>query len=70
MQRENLKKKNLDFIVANDVSKTGAGFKSDTNIVTIIENEGKLTEYPIMDKTQVSKIILDKIVDLLDAKAR
>ncbi|NMA87437.1 MAG: bifunctional phosphopantothenoylcysteine decarboxylase/phosphopantothenate--cysteine ligase CoaBC [Tissierellia bacterium] len=65
-----LKEKNLDFIVANDVSKTGAGFKSDTNIVTIIENEGKLTEYPIMDKTQVSKIILDKIVDLLDAKAR
>lgn len=65
-----LKDKNFDFIVANDVSKTGAGFKSDTNIVTIIENEGKFKEYPIMDKSQVAKIILDKIVSLLDAKAR
>ena len=67
---DKLKEKNLDFIVANDVSKAGAGFKTDTNIVTIIENKGNLTEYPIMDKTQVSKIILDKVADLLDAKAR
>ena len=65
-----LEEKNLDFIVANDVSKAGAGFKSDTNIVTIIERTGRQTEYPIMDKMQVSKIILDKIVNLLDAKAR
>lgn len=68
--RKKLINKNLDFIVANDVSQAGAGFKSDTNIVTIIEGEGKVEEYPIMDKSQVAKVILDKIVNLLDAKAR
>lgn len=65
-----LANKNLDFIVANDISQAGAGFKSDTNIVSIIEGEGKVEEYPIMDKSQVAKVILDKIVNLLDAKAR
>ncbi len=64
-----LKKKNFDFIVANDVSKDGAGFKSDTNIVTIIDRDGRLDDYPILDKSQVSKIILDKVVDLLNAKS-
>jgi phosphopantothenoylcysteine decarboxylase/phosphopantothenate--cysteine ligase len=66
---EKLKKKNFDFIVANDVSKDGAGFKTDTNIVTIINKEGKINDYPILDKSQVAKIILDKVGDLLNTKS-
>ncbi len=62
--------KNFDFIVANDVSKEGAGFKSDTNIVTIIEKGGNIKEYPKMDKSQVAKVIVDKIASLLNEKAR
>ena len=64
-----LKKKNFDFIVANDVSKDGAGFKSDTNIVTIIDKNGKVTDYPILDKSKVAKIILDKVQELLNIKS-
>lgn len=64
-----LKKKNFDFIVANDVSKDGAGFKSDTNIVTIIDKNGKVTDYPILDKSKVAKIILDKVRELLNIKS-
>ena len=65
-----LESKNFDFIVANDVSKEGAGFKSDTNIVTIIQKDGDIIEYPKMDKSQVAKVILDKIASLLNEKAR
>ena len=64
-----LKKKNLDFIIANDVSKEGAGFKTDTNIVTIIDRDGRFTEYPILEKSQVGKVILDKVKDLLNTKS-
>ena len=60
-----IKKKNLDFIVANDLTKEGAGFGVDTNIVKIIEKEGNITEYPKMKKEEVANIILDKIKELL-----
>ena len=60
-----IKKKNLDFIVANDLTKEGAGFGVDTNIVEIIDKEGNITEYPKMKKEEVANIILDKIKELL-----
>lgn len=52
--------KNFDFIIANDITKEGAGFKSDTNIVTIIDNKDNVESYPIMSKNDLAKIILDK----------
>ena len=58
-------KKNMDFIVANDLTKEGAGFSVDTNIVKIIDKEGNITDYPIMKKEEVANIILDKIKLLL-----
>ena len=61
-----VKKKNLDFIVANDLTKEGAGFGVDTNIVKIIDKEGSITEYPIMTKDEVANVILDKVKDLLE----
>jgi len=57
-----LKEKNFDFIVANDVTKQGAGFNTDTNIVTIIDNHENITEYPLLSKEEVANIILDKVV--------
>lgn len=59
-----LREKNLDLIVLNDVSKKGAGFDVDTNIVTIIDKKGKIVEYPLMKKIDVANIILDKIIEL------
>lgn len=63
-------KKNLDFIVANDVSKEGAGFSVDTNIVSIIDKNGDKKDYPMMNKKEVAKIILDKVKYILEIKAR
>ena len=55
-----LKKKNLDMIVANDVTAEGAGFGVDTNIVTLITPAGA-TQYPKMSKVEVAKIILNEV---------
>ena len=60
-----LKRKNFDFIVANDVSKEGAGFKTDTNIVSIIDKSGKIDSYPLMSKAELSSVIIDKVIELL-----
>ena len=60
-----VKKKNLDFIVANDLTKEGAGFGVDTNIVKIIDKNGNITEYPKMKKEEVANVILDKVKLLL-----
>ncbi|MDD5833554.1 MAG: bifunctional phosphopantothenoylcysteine decarboxylase/phosphopantothenate--cysteine ligase CoaBC [Clostridiales bacterium] len=59
--RKKLKKKNLDMIVANNLKQAGAGFAVDTNIVTIITEDG-VTELPIMDKDEVAHRLLDEIV--------
>ena len=67
--KDKLIRKNLDFIVANDISKDGAGFKTDTNLVTIIDKNGLVTDYPILDKRQVAKIIIDKVKDLINTRS-
>lgn len=59
-------KKNLDFIVANDLNEEGAGFGIDTNIVKIIDKEGNISKYPQMKKDEVANIILDKVKSLLE----
>lgn len=56
-----LQKKNLDMIVANNLKQTGAGFGTDTNIVTLITKEEKI-ELPMMSKDEVAKEIVNKIV--------
>lgn len=60
---EKMLAKNADFIVANDVTKEGAGFNVDTNIVTIIDRNS-VTEYPKQTKAQVARLIVDKILSL------
>ncbi|WP_304196194.1 bifunctional phosphopantothenoylcysteine decarboxylase/phosphopantothenate--cysteine ligase CoaBC [Peptostreptococcus stomatis] len=63
-----VKKKNLDFIVANDLTMQGAGFSTETNIVKIIEADGSIKEYPKLLKSEVGDIILDKVRDILENK--
>lgn len=59
--RDKMLKKNIDYIAANMITVKGAGFQSDTNIVTIIGRDGEVEELPRMDKLQVADRILDKI---------
>jgi len=63
--REKLSTKKLDAIVANDVSRDGAGFDSATNEVTIISNDRNAPIHvPLMKKTSLADIILDEVVRL------
>ncbi|MFA4915127.1 MAG: bifunctional phosphopantothenoylcysteine decarboxylase/phosphopantothenate--cysteine ligase CoaBC [Syntrophales bacterium] len=57
--------KNMDLIVANNVTEEGAGFQSDTNIVKILSRNGDVEELPVMDKVEVADRILDRIRSLL-----
>ena len=61
-----LKQKNLDLIVANDVSKPGAGFDVDTNVVSIYSRDGLVKELPKMDKRAVADALLDEIKGIRD----
>lgn len=57
--KSKLKSKNADMVVANDVTKAGAGFNVDTNIVSIITSDGKVHSYDLMKKSEVAQIILN-----------
>jgi phosphopantothenoylcysteine decarboxylase/phosphopantothenate--cysteine ligase len=59
--RKKLKQKNLDWIVANDVSKTNQGFSSDQNAVTLISSNGLEKQIYLADKSVVAKEILHAI---------
>ena len=61
--QKKLTKKNLDLIVANDVSQPGAGFNVDTNIATLITRENR-EEYPLRTKKALAEDILNKVMDL------
>lgn len=61
---EKLEKKNLDLIIANDVTCKGAGFGSDTNIITIFDKTGKKKEFPLLSKLEISNKILDHVQDV------
>lgn len=59
--RSKMKKKGLDIVVANDITKEGAGFNTDTNIATIISPTSE-TELPLMSKRDLADRILDEVV--------
>ena len=60
--QEKLRKKNLDMIVANDVTLSGAGFNADTNIVKLLYPDGEICSLEQMSKTKVANILLDCIL--------
>ena len=57
-----LKSKNLDLIVANDVTQEGAGFASDTNIVTLLDRTGRVEPLSQMSKEAVAHTIYDRLL--------
>jgi phosphopantothenoylcysteine decarboxylase / phosphopantothenate---cysteine ligase len=62
---DKLRRKNLDFIVANDLAQAGAGFACDTNVVKIITREGQINELPCLPKEEVAALILDRVEALM-----
>ncbi|MHC1741686.1 MAG: bifunctional phosphopantothenoylcysteine decarboxylase/phosphopantothenate--cysteine ligase CoaBC [Syntrophobacteraceae bacterium] len=62
---EKLRAKNLDFIVANNLTQAGSGFQSDTNAVKLIHRDGTIVDLPCMPKAEVAARILDRIEALL-----
>ena len=59
--RAKLEKKNLDFIVANDVSRADAGFNTETNLVKLLDRSGGVEEFPLMDKHRLAALLLDRV---------
>ena len=57
-----LRKKNLDFIVLNSLSDKGAGFMTDTNKITIIDNTGSVKHYGLKDKKLVAEDVVNEII--------
>ena len=64
-----LKSKGLDFIAANDISASGAGFAVETNRVTLLFADGRKETLPLMSKTEVAEIILGWVSKLLESYA-
>lgn len=59
-----LEKKNLDMIVANDVSKSQAGFNVDTNLIKLLKRDGSIEELPLMSKKDLAYIILNHVMKI------
>ena len=68
--RNKLQRKNLDLMVANDVSRAGAGFDSDTNLVKILDAQGGVDELPLLAKRAVADRILDRVAALLKQRGK
>ena len=62
--RHKLEAKNLDLIVANDVTAEGAGFGGSTNAVVLVRRDGTRSEVPLASKREVAERILDEVVAL------
>lgn len=62
---DKLKKKNLDLIVLNSLNDAGAGFKSDTNKVTLIDRNLQKTTFELKNKTEVARDICSRVIELL-----
>jgi phosphopantothenoylcysteine decarboxylase / phosphopantothenate---cysteine ligase len=62
--RSKLARKGADMIVANDVTQEGAGFDTDTNIVTIFTRDGREISLPKLTKSEVASHILDRVLEL------
>ncbi len=66
--RKKLAAKNLDLLVANDVTQEGAGFSVDTNIVRLLHRDGRIEEPGLLTKEAVANLILDRVAELQRVK--
>lgn len=62
--------KNMDLIVANDLREEGAGFQCDTNVIKILDRQGRVESLPLMEKAEAAGRILDRVRDLLSGSRR
>jgi phosphopantothenoylcysteine decarboxylase / phosphopantothenate---cysteine ligase len=67
---DKLRRKKLDLIVGNDVSRADAGFAVDTNIVTILGADGRIETTPKLTKDEVGDVILDRLRAIRAAKPK
>jgi phosphopantothenoylcysteine decarboxylase/phosphopantothenate--cysteine ligase len=58
---DKLRRKNLDWIVLNDMTEAGAGFGTSTNKVTLLRRDGTEERFPLMDKSALARLLLDRI---------
>jgi len=63
--KQKLQQKQLDLIVANDITDPSSGFGADTNKVTLIDKQGNVEDLPLLTKREVADRILDKVAGLL-----
>lgn len=66
--RGKLERKGLDFIVANDATEAGAGFGTDTNRVVILSADGDRESLPMMQKTALADVLLDRVARALESR--
>ena len=66
--RKKLEQKNLDLIVANDITAADSGFDVDTNKVTLIDRTGKAEELPLLSKREVAEKVLDRVAGMMGKK--
>lgn len=64
-----LKDKNLDLIIANDVTAEGVGFESNFNQVSVVFPDGKSVQTEKMTKVEISQVIMDKIEEIVGKKS-
>jgi phosphopantothenoylcysteine decarboxylase / phosphopantothenate---cysteine ligase len=67
--QQKLRHKQLDLLIANDVSRIDSGFGTDTNKVLIFHADGAMEDLPVMPKTGVAAAILDRVVPLLSLRS-
>lgn len=66
--KNKLRQKQLDLIVANDITAPDSGFGADTDRVVLIDHEGKVDELPLLPKREVANRILDRVASLLNKR--
>ncbi len=66
--QKKLEKKNLDMICANSILVPGAGFGTDTNVITLIEKDGSVTPLPMDTKENLASVILDKALSISEER--
>ena len=64
--QKKLVEKNLDFIVANNVTTAGAGFGVDTNIASIIKRNGEFENFPLMSKSELAEKIVGELIKIFE----
>lgn len=66
--QDKMKRKNVDMLVANDVTKPGAGFGSSTNIVSFLFPDGRRIDLPLMNKFEIAQQLVQEVAGLIREK--